>query len=143
MTKLNKVSVAPVKSIMTTDVITVNEDTPVYEAMNILERNQISGVPVVDSETRVVGILTEKDVLEILLNSQITGKDTVSKYMTRKVICFTENDSAMDICDFFIKTAFRRVPIVRDGKLVGIVSRRDIISLILDINSKVSNYRFS
>jgi len=132
-----------IQSIMSTNLITVREETPIYEAMHLLQKHRISGMPVVDDENHVVGILTEKDVLEVLMDTKIGGKDAVKHYMTRKVISFTEADSPIDICEFFIKNSIRRVPIVKDGKLIGVVSRRDIISFILDINSKVSDYRFS
>ena len=58
--------------------------------------------------------------------------------MSREVICFTEDDSAVEICKFFMRTHIRRVPIIRDGCLIGIVSRRDIVSLIAEAKTKMS-----
>ena len=132
----------PVKSIMTTDVYSVMPDTPIYEALNILATHKISGIPVVNEEQNVVGVLTEKDVLRILIDKKLDVKSTVDDYMSRDVICFTEEDSAIDICKFFIRSHIRRVPIVKDDKLVGIVSRADIIPLILEARNKISNFRY-
>ena len=132
----------PIHSIMTTEVITVSADTPIYEALDLLSRHRISGIPVVDQSRCVVGILSEKDVLRILIDRKLGILSTVEDYMSRDVICFAENDSAIDICKFFIRSNIRRVPIVRDNVLVGIVSRADIISLILEAKNKISNFRY-
>ena len=133
----------PIKTIMTENVITVVPSTPIYEAMNLLAKYAISGVPVVDSDNKLIGILTEKDVLKILINPNIGVKDKVEDYMTKNVFSFTEDADAITVCEFLIKNPIRRVPIVRDGKLVGIVSRRDIIALILEAKEKLSDHRFS
>ena len=126
-----------VQSIMTSKVVSVKPETPVFDAINLLVKSRISGVPVVDSENRVVGIFSEKDVLEMLIDKNSDIKKTVDDYMTRDVVCFTEEDSAIDICKFFIRSDLRRVPVVKDGKLVGIVSRRNIIELILEAKNKI------
>jgi len=97
---------------------------------------------VINEEEHVVGILSEKDVLKILVDKRLDVKSTVDDYMSRDVICFTEEDSAIDICKFFIRSNIRRVPIVRENKLVGIVSRADIIPLILEAKNKISDYRY-
>ena len=132
----------PVQSIMTTNVITVKPETPIFDALNLLVEHKISGMPVVDDRGFVVGVLSEKDVLEILIDKNLGIKKTVDDYMSRNVVSFTEEDSAIDICKFFIQSSFRRVPIVKDRKLVGIVSRRDIVELILEAKSKISDFRF-
>ena len=131
-----------IKSIMTTNVITVKPETAIFDALNLLIEHKISGMPVIDNENRVVGILSEKDVLEILVDKSLDIKKTVDDYMSRDVVCFTEEDSAIDICKFFLRSPFRRVPIVKDGKLVGVVSRHDIVELIVEAKSKISDFRF-
>lgn len=133
----------PVKSIMTTEVITVHPDTLILDAIQLLPKYKVSGLPVVDVDNRLVGILTEKDVLKILTKAQIHYHDTVAQYMTKDVVAFSENDSAITVCKFFETNPIRRVPIVRDGKLIGIVSRRDIIRLILEAKSHLAAFRFS
>lgn len=132
----------PVKEIMTVGVISVKPDTLIYEALSLLAKHKISGIPVVGDNDEVVGILSEKDVLRILVDRKLDLKSTVNQYMSRDVVCFTEEDSAIDVCKFFIRSHIRRVPIVRDEKLVGIVSRADIIPLILEAQDKISNFRY-
>jgi len=131
-----------IHSIMTTDVITVKAATPIYEALNLLEKHKVSGMPVVNDDNHVVGILSEKDVLKILIDKKLDVKSTVSDYMSRDVVCFTEQDKAIDICKFFIRSNKRRVPIVKEKKLVGVVSRGDIIPLILEAKKQISDFRY-
>ena len=133
----------PVKDIMTANVITVAENTPIYDALNLLSEHEISGMPVIDENKKVVGMLTEKDVLQILINSKISVDARVSEYMSHKVVSFLEEDDVMAVCRFLLSAAVRRVPVVRDGKIVGIVSRRDIVRLILKLRLELSDYRFS
>lgn len=133
----------PITSVMTNNVITVQENTPIYDALILFTEHKISGMPVVDAQNRVVGILSEKDVLVILLNNNALDSRVVSHYMSRNITCFTEDANAFEICEFFIKSNFRRVPIVREGVLVGIVSRRDIIPLILEARSVLSQDRYN
>jgi len=132
----------PIKSIMITNVVSVNPDNPIYEALHLLAKHKISGMPVVDTANAVVGILSEKDVLRILIDKRLDVKSKVEDYMSRDVVCFTEEDSAIDICKFFAGSHKRRVPIVREGKLIGIVSRADIIPLILEASDKISDFRY-
>jgi len=132
----------PIKQFMTKDVISIKETLPIYEALIVLTKNKVSGLPVVDDEMKVIGVLSEKDVLRLLIDKNLTEKRVVGDYMSREVISFTEEGDAMDICKFFIKSHIRRVPIVKDEKLVGIVSRRDIVNLILEAKSKISEFRY-
>ncbi len=131
-----------IQSIMSTNIHTVSAKTPIYEALDLLSKNKVSGLPVVDEHESIVGILTEKDVLRILLDKNLDIKNNVEDYMTVDVISFNENDDAIDICKFFIRNHIRRVPITKDGKLVGIVSRADIVNVILEAKSKMSDFRF-
>lgn len=131
-----------IKSIMTTDVRTVSETTPIYAAIDLLTKYKVSGMPVINSQSQIVGILSEKDVLKLLIDKNLNVHNTVADYMTCDVITFHEHDDAIEICRFFLNTHIRRVPIVNDGKLVGIVSRRDIVSLIIEAKSKISEFRY-
>lgn len=132
----------PIKSVMTTVVHSIQPEAPIYEALELLVKQEISGLPVVNSENDLIGILSEKDVLEILLDSK--DKKKVEDFMSTDVQSFPEDGDAVEICKFFIRTNFRRVPIVNGKKLVGIVSRRDIVSVIYEADSKFSdNLRYS
>lgn len=132
-----------IKEVMSRNVITVQPNTPVYEAMILLTKHKISGLPVVDEQDHLKGILTERDLLRIMLDKNLDVNHVVEEYMTRNVVSFSEDTNALTICEFFINNPIRRVPIIKDGKLIGVISRRDIIHLILEAKSKISDHRFS
>ena len=132
----------PITSVMTKEVFTVKESTSIYEAMALLTEHKISGLPVVDDDMNITGILSEKDVLRILLDHRAAVNDTVSQYMSTQIVSFPDTADAIEICQFFVKSNIRRVPIARNGKLVGIVSRRDIVALIIEAKDKLSQQRF-
>jgi len=133
----------PIKSIMTREVVYVYPHVLIFDAIRLLPKYQISGMPVVDEEMNLVGILSEKDVLRILTTDKVNYEGTVADYMTRSVVSFNEDTSATEVSQFFQRNPIRRVPVTKDGKLIGVVSRRDIINLILEAKSNFSHYRFS
>ena len=123
------------KTIMTTDLVTVKRETGIYEAIRTMVENNITGLPVVNDDMSLAGIITEKDVLKLLYNIEDKpGK--VEDFMTKGIVTFNQDDSLIDITDRLIKSNFRRVPIVAEGKLAGIVSRKDIIKYILKLRRR-------
>ncbi len=123
------------ETVMKTDVITVTKDTPIYEVIRTLVENNITGLPVVNDEMALAGIITEKDVLKLLYENR-DEPGNVEDFMTEMVISFAPHDSLINIARSFVDNHFRRVPIVANGKLVGIVSRKDIIALMLKLRRK-------
>ncbi len=120
------------KTIMTSDVAYVKKETPIYDAIEILVKKNITGLPVVNDDMTLAGVVTEKDVLKVLYNLEDRGGKVVD-FMTTEVVSFDHETSAIDICDCFCDNPFRRVPILADGKLVGIITRRDLIARILKL----------
>ena len=121
------------KDIMTEDVISVKKETPIYEALELLGKNNITGIPVVKEDMILVGILSEKDVLSLFYSLEDDEEKTVDDFMTRPAIHFDENESLLDVCDCLKDNYFRRVPVTSEGRLVGVVSRKDIIDYILQL----------
>jgi len=117
------------RTIMSTDVVSVKRETPVCEAIELLVANDITGIPVVNDDGTLAGIVTEKDILSLLTDVRYAS-GTVEQYMTRDVVAFDVEDDFIAICECLMKNHFRRVPILSEGKLVGIVSRTDIIKYI-------------
>lgn len=126
------------KTIMTTEVITVKRQTEIYQAIRTLAKNNITGLPVINNDMSLAGIITEKDVLKLLYNIE-DRTSQVEDFMTKGIVGFNQDDSLIDITECLIKNNFRRVPIVARGKLVGIVSRKDIIAYILKLRHKDKN----
>ena len=124
-----------IKNVMITDLITVKKQTPVYEAIRILVDKNITGLPVVNDDMTLAGIISEKDVMKLLYDIEDKpGK--VEDFMTEIPFSFDQEDSLIDVAECFVKNHFRRVPITSEGKLVGIISRKDIIKYILKLRHK-------
>ena len=119
------------KDIMTKSVVYVKPDTPLCKAMEMLVKYNISGIPVVEDDLTLVAIISEKDVLKAYADFELLTNKSVCDFMTQPVIFFEENESAMDVWRFLVNNDFRRVPVTSRGRLVGIISRRDIIKKML------------
>ena len=121
------------RDIMSKNVISVQKDTPILEAVKLLMKNNISGLPVVEDDMTLAGILSEKDVVELFYDSERAENKAVEDYMTYPAVYFEDNNALMNICDFLGKNIFRRVPVTSNGKLVGIISIRDILNTVLQL----------
>lgn len=121
-----------VKSIMSTDVVTVRQDSPLVDAMRLLADHNVTGLPVVDGGGELVGIVSEKDMMGVLYDDRL-HKKTVADVMTRDFVAFDADEEVVRVCEAMVRSTFRRVPILSEGKLVGIVSRRDIIRFTLKL----------
>ena len=111
------------KDIMTTTVITVTPETKVKEAIRLMVKKEVSGLPVVDEAGKVVGLLTEADALGARSNQNVESA------MTKRVYKAKPSDSVKAIGATLMKHKIKRVPVVdKSGKLVGVVSRRDVLA---------------
>ncbi len=112
--------------LMHSDIVTVPPETTVGAAIDILSSSGVSGLPVVDREKRVLGIITEFAMLAITYDPNVAS-DPVSRHMTKDVISVDADDRAQKIADLFVLHRIRRVLVQKDGKLVGVISRRDLL----------------
>jgi CBS domain-containing protein len=119
------------KHIMTKNVICVKKDTPIYRCLEQMAEHKLSGIPVVEDDMSIVGIISEKDVLHLFHLDKDQEEKTVNDFMTQPAIHFDESESLLVVCKFLAKNIFRIVPITSKGKLVGIIDRVDIISHIV------------
>lgn len=123
------------KDIMTKESITISPDTDLKEATRILVDNKISGMPVVDKNEKVIGIISEKDILNFIFSGNFNNT-TVKEAMSSEIISFSPDTDIAKISLIMGERKIRRVPILENGKLVGIISRRSIIKTILDYPKK-------
>lgn len=121
------------KDIMTTHVICIHRSTPIIEAIDLMVTNGITGIPVVKDDSVLVGILSEQDVLRLLHTFEDEKNKPVSEFMTQPVIYFDEDESVEDICACMMKNSIRRVPVTSNGRVVGLISRSDILKQIQNI----------
>lgn len=121
------------KDVMTKSIICARPEMPIYDAVRLLAGRSITGMPVVDNELNLVGVLSEKDILSMLYDTEDSEDQTVSDYMTTGVVSYDVNSSLIDLCDCLTEQTFRRVFVTEDGKLAGVASRSDVIRAILKI----------
>jgi CBS domain-containing protein len=124
------------RDVMNTNIVSVKKDTPIFEAVELLVENHISGLPVIEDDTTLTGLLSEKDVVDLFYEGEKAEDKTVSDYMTYPAVCFEDNNALLNVCDFLGKNIFRRVPITSDGKLVGIISIQDILNSVLQLRQE-------
>ena len=127
------------KTIMKRDVITLCPHDTLDKAIELLVEKDITGIPVINEDHTLAGIITEKDILKYMyeqdtirsLTDSNLCEHTVFHVMTMNVITFEEETPISEICECLSQHEFRRVPIIdSNGKLVGIISRKDIIAVI-------------
>jgi CBS domain-containing protein len=149
------------KDLMTTNLITVREETTLKAVIQIMFEKNISGIPVVDGDGKLKGIVSEADVIRlkrklhmpdyiqlleaILDNAHPEEFDSniarslempVKEFMTKKVITATESTSMAEITHIMVEHSINRVPVVRGNKLIGIVTRRDAIRAMANISKQ-------
>lgn len=114
----------PIREIMSRNVVTVPASAPIGEVAKILSEKRITGLPVVDDAGNVVGVLSEYDIIS-------RQGATAADIMSTQVISVTEETDAEEVAHLLTNRRIRRVPILADGKLVGIVSRSDLMRLFM------------
>lgn len=144
-----------VREIMTSPVVTVRHDTSVNEVAQLLSRHGVSGVPVLDPEGHVIGIVTELDlivrngrleiptllqVFDAVIPLELPGHlsnrlrhmlgTSAEDVMTREVRSVAPDTEVEDLVDLMVKRRVNPVPVLEDGRLVGIVSRSDLVRLM-------------
>ena len=127
-----------IENYMATELVTFTPDEDIIHAMRVLLEKHYSGAPVVAGDGRLVGILSQKDCLAIVYNTayhQDFG-GTVEQYMHREVQSLDVDTSIFDAADHFLHSDYRRFPVMREGELVGQVSRHDIMRALDDIYLK-------
>ncbi|MHC4212342.1 MAG: CBS domain-containing protein [Planctomycetota bacterium] len=129
------------EDVMTSEVLSVKKDTPVREAIELMLIHQIAGLPVVNDDMRLVGIITEKDVIKLYKSPDEGQWRTVEEFMTTPAVHFEQDERFEDICECLIRNDFRRVPVLSNGKLVGIVSRPDVAEQILELICKTATHK--
>jgi CBS domain-containing protein len=120
------------KDIMTSQVICIHKDTPIFEAIKLMVENNITGIPVIENDMTIVGILSEQDVLRLYNTFEKERDRTVNDFMTQPAIHFEQTEYVIDICHCLMDNAIRRVPVTSNGKVVGVISRSDILKRILN-----------
>lgn len=112
--------------IMTRKVATIRPEASAQEAAQLLDEKRISGAPVVDADSKIIGIITEADIISKVNHDGLR----VADIMSHNVITIGEETPVSEIAALLTERKIKRVPVVCDGKLVGIVSRADIVHAV-------------
>lgn len=118
-----------IENYMATELVSFKPDDDIIKAMRTLLERHLSGAPVLDQDGQMVGVLSQKDCLEIVYNTayhQDWGGQ-VEQYMSRKVEHIDADCSILEAAEKLLQSNFRRFPVMRDGRLVGQISRHDIM----------------
>jgi CBS domain-containing protein len=142
--------VVTVEDVMTRDVVTVSPATPIHEAASLMVKHRVSGLPVIDAEGHLVGIISDGDLIvrqrrqketpwwhlfftkgeQIAREYQRAVGTTVGEVMTQPVVTISPVWGIEVAAAILDHRNFRRLPVVLDGRLVGIVSRADVIKAV-------------
>ncbi len=117
-----------VREIMVPDVLTLREDASLYEALDLILDSRVGGAVIVDDAKKASAIVTERDFVH-LLAGKVTGKK-VEEYMTERVIVANPNTTLGEATRTMVRNSFRRLPVIADAKLVGMLTTRHIIEFI-------------
>ncbi len=126
-----------VKDIMTDRVVGVGPDATIDEAITLLLDHRVSGLPVVDDNGLLLGVISEIDIIDLVYKADIETS-TVRDYMTREVRSLDAGASLDDAASIFCTKSIRRIPIVRDERLVGVLSRRDLIRFVREVRKQTA-----
>lgn len=126
---------ALVRDYMSGKLITFNPQTDVLDAIQVLVRHRIAGAPVIDDHGNVIGMLSELDCMKIALTAGYHGErgGPVAEYMTTETETVDADMSIIDLAQRFLDSGYRRYPVVKDNRLIGQISRRDVLRALGDI----------
>ncbi len=123
---------------MSKSLVTLRPDMDVIQAVHLLVEHKISGAPVLDDHGNIVGMLTERDCMEVVLKASYHGElgGQVEQYMSRVVRTVDVDSSLLDLAQMFVNSPYRRYPVMDGNRLVGIISRRDMLRAVQDLAHK-------
>ena len=127
--------VCPVQDYMSTNIVTFTPDTDIHRAIIVLIERHISGAPVVDEQGKLVGLLSERDCLRVAFSAGYHGDrgGRVAEYMSRQVQTVDADMDIVEMAEIFLKSPYRRFPVVAGNRLVGQISRRDVLKALAEL----------
>ena len=121
---------AVIRDIMTKIVISVRPEATLMDAVKTLTKHHLSGAPVVTKEGRVIGFISEPNLMEVLFDQRVRT-DSVTKHMSSSVHVLDAQDPLSTAASIFTTFGIRRLPVVANGRFVGVVTRRDLLAYSL------------
>ncbi len=126
---------------MATRLITFKSDTDIWDALKVIVNNKISGGPVINNQNELIGMLSEADCMRVILegtfSNQPGGIGTVSDFMTANVTTIDITTTLLEAAYSFAHSKYKRFPVLEKGKLVGQISRSDVLRAIAELRPSV------
>ena len=125
---------------MATRLITFKPEQSINEVIETLLSRRISGAPVVNEENELIGVISEGDCLKEVVKGKydnlpiLSGK--VSEYMSTQVVSISSETNIFEAAKMFLGRRIRRFPVIKDGKLIGQISQKDIMKAVLKLKSE-------
>ena len=121
-----------VKDHMSKNVVTLAPEVEILQAAHELIEKDISGAPVLDKHGRLVGVLSERDCMQVVMQGDYHGTPAglVKDFMSDNPQWVSPEQSILTLADLFISGRFHRYPVVDNGRLVGVISRRDVMKAL-------------
>jgi CBS domain-containing protein len=119
------------RDIMTEGVITIRPTCTIREAIELLLAERISGLPVLDDRGRLIGIVTEFALLAVAYDEKVFD-DSIDQHMTTDLLTVDAADPVRKVADLCVVHRVRRVPVLEGGKLVGLISRCDVLRAVYE-----------
>lgn len=122
---------------------TIRDGTDIYEAIDILQRKGASGAPVIGENGDLIGLITEKDCLRVLSNDAYASlaRGTVNEYMSEIRFSVQADDDMWRVAELFLETNFSVLPVMEKERLIGRISRQDMLRAIMRLQRQVQDKR--
>ncbi|MFK7951280.1 MAG: CBS domain-containing protein [Ekhidna sp.] len=128
-----------VEDYMARKLITFSPDQPIHDVVDGLMKHRISGAPVVNAQGALCGVISEGDCLKEVVKGMYDNHPTlsglVSEYMAQNVITVTPDLNIFEAAKMFLDKRLRRFPVVKEGKLIGQISQKDVMKAVLNTKS--------
>lgn len=120
---------------MNKSVVCFNSSQTILEVMDSIIKNAISGGPVVSETNEILGIISEGDCIKQITESKYynlpLNEMSIGHYMTKNVICVSPSDSIFDVADKFLTTKKRNFPVIHQGKIIGLISQKNVLKAVI------------
>lgn len=120
---------------MTSEVITITPEMDIHLAIKLLVDKKLSGAPVVDDKGDLAGMLSTRDCLKVAFSAsyhQDSG-GRVADYMSEKVKTIDADTDVFEVVELFLKSRYRRFPVLENGRLIGLISRYDALAALEEL----------
>jgi len=125
------------KDLMTTHLISVHPDDSVETAIAMMIKHRVSGLPVTDASGELLGVVSEFDLLDLIWDPN-TSRDKVRDYMTAEAYSASVDEEIEAVAKRFHDLSIRRLPVLDGTRLVGIISRHDLLRYVMHARGKVA-----